>query len=251
MLAELNVRHTRRHMPTRRVAIDDGYLPMGGAAHGLVLLQAVMAEFAPLLDEERAEALPDLLADARSGLPVPSIALRYRLQTDTHGLDRSRHRVVEEYGTRVLELDVHGRATPQVLGAVMSAAAMPSRVRREALGSLERAANLGWQPPAGLVERRLLHGVPVPRPTPPGVTSPGSFQRNGHDSWKGVATETRWAMETLHMGPSDEVHRAAVQRKFRDLLRTAHPDHGAAEDGAADRIAELTEARHVLLRVSS
>ena len=27
LLAELNVRHTRRHMPTRRVALDDGYLP--------------------------------------------------------------------------------------------------------------------------------------------------------------------------------------------------------------------------------
>jgi hypothetical protein len=28
ILAELNIRHTRRHMPTRRVALDASYLPM-------------------------------------------------------------------------------------------------------------------------------------------------------------------------------------------------------------------------------
>lgn len=250
MLAELNVRHTRRHMPTRRVAVEDSYLPFGGAAHGLVLLQAVVAEFAPLLDEERAEALPDLLTEARDGLSVPSIALRYRLQTDVHGLDRSRHRVVEEYGTRVLELDVHGRATPQILGAVMAAAAMPSAPRRKALGALGRALGLEWTPPPGMVERRLLHGLPVARPAPPGARA-GSAPRNGHDSWKGVPTETRWALETLDLGPGDDIQRAVVQRQFRELLRAAHPDHGAADAGAADRIAELTEARHVLLRVSS
>ena len=41
LLAELNVRHTRRHMPTRRVAVDDGYLPTSGPAFGGVLLGAV------------------------------------------------------------------------------------------------------------------------------------------------------------------------------------------------------------------
>ena len=34
LLAELNVRHTRRHMPTRRVALDGAYLPTSGPAHG-------------------------------------------------------------------------------------------------------------------------------------------------------------------------------------------------------------------------
>jgi hypothetical protein len=38
-----------------------------------------------------------------------------------------------------------------------------------------------------------------------------------------------------------------VQRRFRELLRAAHPDHGAAHDGAAQRIADLTEARRILL----
>ena len=41
--------------------------------------------------------------------------------------------------------------------------------------------------------------------------------------------------------------RKDVQRAFRDRLRDAHPDHGANDDGAAQRIAELTEARRILL----
>ncbi len=40
---------------------------------------------------------------------------------------------------------------------------------------------------------------------------------------------------------------AAVRRGFRDALRAAHPDLGAAEAEAANRIAELSEARRILL----
>lgn len=248
MLAELNVRHTRRHMPTRRVAIDDGYLPFGGVGYGLWLLRAVVAEFVTGLDEESAEMLPLLLADARGGLTVPRIALRYRLQTDVHGLDRSRHRFVTEYGTRVLELDVHGRAAPQVLGAVMAAAALPATPRTEALKAMEQVVRHGWAPPPGILERRLLHGVPVPRPTPPGMTAPRMHTNGIVDRWRGISTETRWAMEVLDLGPTDDVERASVQARFRLLVRDAHPDHGGTGAAAAERIAELTEARHVLLR---
>ena len=94
LLAELNIRHTRRHMPTRRVAIDHGYLPTSGAAFGGVLLGAVVAEHMPGLDEEQFDALDRLIEVARRDLTVPRIALRYRLQRDTHGLDLSRHRIV-------------------------------------------------------------------------------------------------------------------------------------------------------------
>ena len=82
LLAELNIRHTRRHMPTRRVAVDDGYLPTSGPAFGGVLIGAVVAECVPGLDEEQVDALARLVDVARSGnLTVPRIALRYRLQT--------------------------------------------------------------------------------------------------------------------------------------------------------------------------
>jgi len=42
--------------------------------------------------------------------------------------------------------------------------------------------------------------------------------------------------------------REAIQRQFREMLRAAHPDHGGSSDGAADRIADLTEARRILLQ---
>jgi hypothetical protein len=41
--------------------------------------------------------------------------------------------------------------------------------------------------------------------------------------------------------------RGDIQRRFREELMAAHPDHGGAIDGAAQRIAELTEARRILL----
>jgi curved DNA-binding protein CbpA len=40
-----------------------------------------------------------------------------------------------------------------------------------------------------------------------------------------------------------------VQKRFRRLVRLAHPDHGGGSAGAAERIAELTEARELLLGV--
>ena len=125
-LAELNLRHTRRHMPTRRVALEPSYLPTAGGAAGSDLLAAVVAEFVPQIDEETRVRVPWLLRRVGDGaLEVPSVHLHHRLQTDTHGLDRSRHRVVEEQGRTVVELDLHGAATPQVLGAVLAAASLP------------------------------------------------------------------------------------------------------------------------------
>jgi hypothetical protein len=38
-----------------------------------------------------------------------------------------------------------------------------------------------------------------------------------------------------------------VQRRFRAALRDAHPDHGGVVDDAAQRIADLSEARRILL----
>jgi curved DNA-binding protein CbpA len=47
------------------------------------------------------------------------------------------------------------------------------------------------------------------------------------------------------------VDRDDVNRRYRRLLRDAHPDHGAAAKGAADRISELGEARTLLLEFAS
>jgi curved DNA-binding protein CbpA len=54
-------------------------------------------------------------------------------------------------------------------------------------------------------------------------------------------------MEVLGFGPDAAPQREEVLRRFRRLVRLAHPDHGAAHGGAAERIVELGEARRVLL----
>jgi hypothetical protein len=257
LLAELNIRHTRRHMPTRRVAIDHGYLPTSGAAFGGVLLGAVVAEHLPGLDEEQFDALDRLIEVARRGLTVPRIALRYRLQRDTHGLDLSRHRIVSaavERGSMrpVLELDLHGPAAPQVIGALMAASQLPPSGKTVAFRFVDAAIARPGALPEGLEVRRLSEGLPGVRPPAPGTaTKIGSEreEREEREEWQGIPSERRWAMEVLGLHAGLAIERNDVQQRFRRLVRLAHPDHGAGSAGAAERIAELTEARELLLGV--
>jgi hypothetical protein len=239
VLAELSVRHTRRHMPTRRVALGDSYLPTAGAAWGAVLLGAVVAEYLPRMDGEQQDVVPALLREARAGLSVPRIAARYRLQTDVHGLDRSRHRVLDGTGGRVLELDDHGRPDPQVLGAVLAPASLPGSARETAFRALDTARRRPGACPEGLVVRRLHLGVPGGPPRLVGATS--------RDPWSGIPSERRWAMEVLGLRAEATIQAVDIQRRFRRLVRDAHPDHGGAAVGAAERLAELRDARALLL----
>jgi hypothetical protein len=252
LLAELNIRHTRRHMPTRRVAVDHGYLPTSGPAFGGVLIGAVLAEHVPGLDEDQADALGRLVEVARRGtLTVPRIALRYRLQRDTHGLDLSRHRItsadVERGSTRpILELDRHGRSAPQVIGALMAASQLPSSGRSVVFRFVDAALARPGVLPEGLEVRRRFEGLPGARPPGPGATTTigGSA-----DEWAGIPSERRWAMEVLGLHAGHAIERDDVQRRFRRLIRLAHPDHGGETAGAAERMAELAEARELLLSV--
>lgn len=254
LLAELNVRHTRRHMPTRRVAVEHLYLPTSGAAYGGILLGAVVSEHLGALDEDQFDALQRLVAIAKRGaLSVPRIALRYRLQTDTHGLELSRHRILsvdpfEGRNVPVLELDCHGRAAPQVIGAVMAAAELPPTGRQVAFRFVEQAILSPGSMPRGFEIHRRRDALPGARPTAPGAGRTGEATEGADDlGWVGVPTDRRWAMEVLGFTHAGDVERADVQRRFRRLVRMAHPDHGAEHDGAAERMAELTEARELLL----
>ena len=251
LLAELTVRHTRRHMPTRRVAIDDAYLPTSGAGHGTALIRALVALNLPLVPEEQRELLPRLLDQARDGLTIPRIALRHRLQHDAHGLDRSRHRVLGEDGHLVVEIDRHGSATPQVLGAVMAAADLPASGRAVMLDAIRRAVDGRWSGLAEGVELRVLWDRLVTPPPLAGMRQrlPGAPPEE--EAWRGIASEQRWAMEVLGLRAGMDVLRDDVNRRFRRLLRDAHPDSGGAAKQAAARIAELAEARAILLDVAS
>ena len=249
ILAELVVRHTRKHMPTRRVAIGDQYLPMTGAAHGAGLLAAVVAEHVGSFDDEQLDEIPRLLHDLlHNGISVPRIALRHRLQTDVHGLDRSRHRLLEEDGQLIVELDVHGAPGPQVVGAIMAAGAMGSSVRRRAIRAIEAAVAQPGIIPEPFLVRRLVEGIPILRPPTAGVGAVAdAYSEIETGSWVGVPAERRWAMEVLGLRAEMGLDRIDIQKRFRRLLRLAHPDHGGSSDGAAERIAELSEARTLLL----
>jgi hypothetical protein len=253
LLAELNVRHSRRHMPTRRVALDGSYLPTSGPAHGAALVAAVVATSLPGVDEEQRELLPRLLHDARRGLTIPRIALRHRLQYDVHGLDLSRHRMLGEDGRLVVEIDVHGAPAPQVLGAVMGAAALGPSGRGVALDAIRRVVAGRWSGLAADVELRFVAEGAWNGVRPPLATAE-TWTRGGppdEEMWRGVGPDERWAMEVLGLRAGMSVKRDDVNRRFRRLLREAHPDSGGTSTGAAARIEELTEARAILLPLAS
>jgi hypothetical protein len=249
LLAELNVRHTRRHMPTRRVALDGAYLPTSGPAHGATLLAAVVATNLPAIEDEQRELLPRLLHDARHGLSIPRIALQHRLQYDVHGLDRSRHRMLGEDGHIVVELDIHGGPAPQILGAVMGAAALHSSGRTIALDTLHRVVDGRWPGLASEVELRTV-AVGLWNGYRPPLATAGERRPGGPPEellWQGIGPDQRWAMEVLGLRAGMELERDDLNRRFRRLLRDAHPDSGGASSNAASRIAELTEARTILM----
>ena len=253
LLAELNVRHTRRHMPTRRVALDGAYLPASGPAHGVALLAAVVATNLTAIEPEQHELLARLVHDARRGLAIPRIALRHRLQYDVHGLDRSRHRMLGEDGRVVVELDIHGAPTPQVLGAVMGAAALHSSGRRVALDAIRGVIEGRWAGLAEDVELRIVAEAMWNGIRPP-LATPDEWRPGGPPEellWRGVGPDQRWAMEVLGLRAARVVERDDVNRRFRRMLRDAHPDSGGASASAAARIAELTEARTILMAVAT
>ena len=70
-----------------------------------------------------------------------------------------------------------------------------------------------------------------------------------HYDWSADAYRdpVSWALGVLDLTGGQRPARRAVQRRFRDLVRAAHPDHGGDRGEAADRLAELSEARRILL----
>ena len=262
VLAELNIRHTRRHQPTRRVALGDVYLPTSRAR---VTARSSSARSSPstcpTLDEEQRELAPAAPGTtAQDGLSVPRIAMRYRLQTDLHGLDRSRHRIVGEAGRVVLELDRHGWPDPQVIGAVMAAAALPpSSADGTALRAIDAALRRPGHAPGGAggaaAASRASRACGPTRRARARASPRGPWAapvRNGADgdpdtAWSGVPAERRWAMEVLGLRAGTRVDRGDVQARFRRLVRLAHPDHGGSPPRRGRTPRRAAEARELLL----
>lgn len=135
--------------------------------------------------------------------------------------------------------DDHGLPAQQVLGAVYAAGRVDHAVRHTVMGAVRRA--IRWEGRVGDDLISVLAGVGRGRPL----------------SAAALENPRSWAMAVLGFGTVDEAlargqgqdrqDRAEVQSRFRQQLRSAHPDHGGDADAAAQRISELTEARRILL----
>ena len=235
ILAELNVWHSRPAVPTRRVALGDDQLnfePHPGA--GGLLLAAVVAVHAQQLDDDENHDLTNLLNLLELGARVPQPRLRHRLQEDRIGLTRSTHQLLGlPNGTMKLEIAPSNRPEPHVLAALYRVGAQGQEKRRSLFTLIRSAQRWKGQDHDDLL--RFLSGA------------------SGSSDWVGgLQTDpTTWALEVLGFSAQlidDLPDSRTIRRTFRQLLRSAHPDHGGAAENAGSRIEALTAARNILLK---
>lgn len=232
LLAEVVTYLSRPIAPTRRVALGDLDLPCDPApGFGGILLGGIVARFAPHVDPDLHDELLRLMADVERGRRIPQPRLRHRFQEDRIGLQHCTHRLIGSGEELWFDLQQdRGTAAQHVLCAVYAVAGMPWAVRPTVMSALRKG--LYWR---GGSDAQLVAHL------------------SGRPAYAGVASiedPLTWALEVLdlHDHSAELVPtRREVQRAFRERLRNAHPDHGAEGDGAAERIAELSEARRILL----
>lgn len=228
LLAEFEMFHNRPFSPTRRIAHGRRNLPIDPPpGFGAVLLGAIAAASAEELDGEDRGALRRLMHRLEIGERAPQPQVRHRFQTDTHGLARTWAGL--RGNGEAVELDVDGVGSPLqlTLAAVYAAGQMPLETRPRVFDVMRRG--LAWRGPISPTMFRHLTGEADLR-------------------WASTAfADPRlWALDVLGLAEDRSAARD-VQRRFRQLLREAHPDHGAESSEAAERIADLTRARKILL----
>jgi len=231
ILAEFESFYSRPVAPTRRVALGWVDLPTDPApGYGGILLAGVAAEFGPGLDDDFTTDAQRLITELGRGRRIAQPRLRHRLQDDRIGLQRCVHRLRSgAYGELVFELNGEvGTPAQHVLCAVYAAGRAAPSVRHAVLSAVR--TGLGWGGGAGPALVAHLSG------------------RSSGLSVEALRDPVAWALGVLDLRSVPAVPtRRDVQRAFRDRLREAHPDHGANEGTAAERISELSEARRILL----
>ena len=229
LLAELEIRHSRAVAPTRRVALGHLWLPTDPApGFGGILLAGLLAASLDRLDDDARDELDVLIDQLERGWRIAQPRLRHRFQTDVVGLDRSHHRLVGDGEAMMLEIDDHGAALPQVLGAIYAAGKLSYRARPAVFRLLRRATR--W--PGGYDERLVGY-----------LTGDEAAYR----PWRAGEQDEGWALGVLGFGGRAEPSRSDILTTFRRLIRSVHPDHGATVEGAGLRVWELTEAKRILL----
>jgi hypothetical protein len=229
-LAELEVFHSRPIAPTRRVAIGRRELPVSPApGFGGLLLGGLVAAKMPGLDPELFDDLERLTLQLEAGMRIPQPRLRHRLQVDRVGLQRSIHRLHGEGEELRFEIEDKGSPAQHILAAVYAAGDLDYGPRSLVMSTIRKA--MRW---SGEVDNALVAHLS-------GLATHQEWSRSAYQDPIG------WAIGVLDLAGGDRPARSAIQRRFRELARAAHPDHGGDRDGAAHRLAELAEARRILL----
>jgi hypothetical protein len=225
-LADFELYHSRPIAPTRRLALGLQFLPTNPApGPGGLLLAGLVAHFGARLDEDDHAELLLLMQQIESGFRIVQPRLRHRLQTDRVGLLKSHHRLeAGAVGPEFHLSSASGSALVHTLGAVYAAGARPV-----VFAGLRIA--LRW---TGDLDPGFIAAVTG------GTASSAGWRSLGADP-------IAWALGVLGFPDGDDPTRRDVRRRYREALRDAHPDHGGDESEAAERIAELGEARRILL----
>jgi hypothetical protein len=228
VLAEVEIYHSRSHSPTRRIALGHLILPVEPAPGvGGVLLAAMLASHLPQIDEDLVPDVHRLLQQVDRADRVVQPRLRHRYQIDRHGLSRTTHRLVGDGNEFRYEIDGNGTAVQHVLGAIYCLERLEVLARHAVAPALQKA--MRWRGP---IDATFL-----------------SYLVGGAGSTMASVVDPRaWALELLGF-PAGTVRpsKRDVQRRYRDSLREAHPDHGGDVALASGRIEQLGEARRVLL----
>lgn len=220
------------------MALGRRHLPVDPApGYGGVLLGGIVAANVVGIDADMVPDLVKLTHELEDGKRISQPRLRHRLQVDHIGLQRSTHRLLGDGEDLQFDFDdAGGNPAQQVLGAVYAAGELPAAARRPVMTAVRRA--IGWN---GVIGPDLIATL-------------AGFGRGRQLSARALGDPVAWALDTLGFvngarasALADGPSRRDVQRKFRDLLRDAHPDHGGDTTDASRRIADLTEARRILL----
>ena len=203
--------------------------PAPGA--GSLLLGGIAARYGPHIDNDEAEPedVEQLMGQMAIGQRIVQPRLRHRLQIDRVGLQRGELRLVASSTGPAFEFSELGRPLVYLLAAIYAAGSLPPTDRTIAFGAMRKG--LAWRGPLGQDF----------------VTYLGA--RTDGVGWRSALEDPRgWAFATLGFSATDgDPSAKQIRGKFREQLRAAHPDHGGEGDQAADRIAELGEARRILL----
>ena len=231
VLAEVEVFHSRPIAPTRRLALGGRMLPLDRSpGAGTLLLAGILARYGPALnpDDFDIEDLEQLAGELERGQRIVQPRLRYRLQVDRIGLLRSSLRLVA--GAQGPEFRFSDQGDPLVFAlAGLYAAGSLLPAERPAVFACMRKG-LSWRGPIG----------------PDLIAYLGA--RTDRTGWTSAQIDPLgWALTTLGFsGDAPKPSKDEVRRAYRQALMSAHPDHGGDYKDAADRIAELSEARRLL-----